>query len=88
MKFESIVILKDDMEFEEREKLINKIKDLMKNATCEEWGIKKLAYPVKEHKTGYYVFFDFDVNSKEETQPIEELYMNCEDILRHIIIKK
>ena len=65
MKFEAIVILKGNIEIEEKEKLIYEIKKFMKNSTTKELGIKKMAYPIKENDKGYFINFEFEAEDKD-----------------------
>lgn len=62
----------------------------------EKWGTKKLAYPIKNFKEGYYVLVNFEMDSwyltkKEISAGIEELetaFKQFNDILKFIIVRK
>ena len=52
----------------------------------EDWGLKKLAYPIQKKSTGYYHLFEF----KSEGSLIEKLeleYRRDERIIRYITVK-
>ena len=54
----------------------------------EKWGIKKLAYPIKEHKDGYYVLQRFKVdNSNGEIEKMEEILKNRNNVIKFIIVR-
>ena len=71
--------------------LQNKFTDLIaKNGTLgevEEWGKKKLAYPINYETDGYYVLINF---SSEEKFPAElDRVINITDgVLRSLIVAK
>ncbi len=71
--------------------LKTKFTDLIsKNGTLgevEEWGKKKLAYPINYEADGYYVFINF---SSEESFPAElDRVINITDgVLRSLIVAK
>lgn len=62
----------------------------------EKWGTKKLAYPIKNFKEGYYVLVNFEMDNwyltkKEISAGIEELetaFKQFNDILKFIIVRK
>ena len=52
----------------------------------EQWGKKKLAYPIKHHDEGTYVLARFKMKPAQN----KELEVNLriyEDVLRHLLIK-
>ncbi len=52
----------------------------------EDWGLKKLAYPIQKKSTGYYHLFEF----KSEGSLIEKLeleYRRDERIIRYITVR-
>lgn len=90
-KYETIMILSPKLTEEETKNSIQKIKDLInengKVGTTEEWGLRKLAYPIKKFNEGYYVLIDF----RSEADFIDELnriYNITDEIIKHIIVKK
>lgn len=86
-KFETIIILRPDIAEEEREKIVNEIKDIVTVTNIEEWGKRKLAYPVKKHNEGYYILFEFEKELNEHSK-LDSYYANNEAIIKHIIVLK
>lgn len=50
------------------------------------WGLTKLAYPIKKKSTGFYHFFEFKANPEFIAQ-LETLYRRDERILRFLNLK-
>jgi len=53
----------------------------------EEWGKKKLSYPIKHFNYGYYSLAEFNVEAGQVEKIDKELRMSSE-ILRHTIVTK
>lgn len=70
------------------EKVKSAIKEGEGNITYgEEWGKKRLAYPIKHFNYGYYVLLEFDaVGAKLSALDRTLRLMN--EVLRHQIVKK
>lgn len=89
-KYETILIIKPTLTEEETKGTIKKIVNLINNngkaTKVEEWGKRKLAYPIQKFIEGYYVLINF----KSEPSFIEELnrvYNITDEIIKHIIVK-
>lgn len=52
----------------------------------DEWGKKRLAYPIKKKTEGVYFLFDLSLPSSKVASLDRELEIN-EDVLRHLIVK-
>ena len=53
----------------------------------EEWGKKKLAYPIKSNIYGYYFYLEFDVQG-EKLKEIDYNLKIFSDVIRYQIVKK
>ena len=53
----------------------------------EEWGKKKLSYPIKHFNHGYYILVEFDLDAESVKKVDQDLRMSNE-ILRHMIVVK
>ncbi len=71
--------------------LIQKVKELIeKNAVLDavdEWGRKRLAYPINKETEGHYVLFDFTSGSSFPSE-LDRIYKITDGILRSLIVKK
>ncbi len=55
-------------------------------ARVEYWGLRQLAYRIKKHRKGHYVFMVLDV-PKDLVAELEHRERFSEDILRHLTVK-
>ena len=55
-------------------------------AEVNQWGKRKLAYPIKDHTEGNYVLFQFKLDP-EATAELEANLRISEEILRHLIVR-
>ena len=53
----------------------------------EDWGEKKLAYPIKKNEKGHFYFYEFKA-SLEKIKTLEEWLKLNENILRYLIVLK
>ena len=87
-KYESVIILKPDISEDEKKKIIKNCKKFMKKVSVEEWGVRKLAYPIQKKDEGYYILFTFE-RDEPNCDDLEKMYkQNEETIIKHIIVKK
>ncbi len=52
----------------------------------EQWGRRKLAYPIKKFMEGYYVLTRFTMKPSQ-TNNLESKLRISEDVIRHMLIK-
>lgn len=90
-KYETVFIVNPEMSEEDTKAIIEKMKELVESSgqleSIDEWGKRKLAYPIKDHSEGYYVLMNF---SSEPNFPheLERIYKITDGIIKDIIIKK
>lgn len=53
----------------------------------EEWGKRKLAYPIKKYSDGYYVFLNISADPAASKE-VERILRLNEDVIRYQTIKK
>ena len=90
-QYEVMYVIDAALEDGARVELINRFSDLVKKNGGEidrvdEWGKRKLAYPINDKVEGYYVL----VNFKSEgtfTLELERVFGITEGILRSIVIR-
>ena len=90
-KYEVLYVIDAGMEDQARSELIAQFGELMTNngATVEkvdEWGKRRLAYPINFKNEGYYVLVNFSAES-EVPQEIERLLQINEQVLRYLVIR-
>jgi small subunit ribosomal protein S6 len=90
-KYESMYILKPDLDEETRKSLIEKFKGLVeqnggKVEAVDEWGQRKLAYEINYIKEGYYVLMTFE-SGPELPAELERNYNISDSVLRYNVIR-
>ena len=90
-KYESILVLSLKPGEEAIKETIEKFKKLIsKNGTLEqtnEWGKRKLAYPIAYEQEGYYVLFEFE-SKPDFPAELDRVYQITDHILRTLIVAK
>ena len=89
--YETIFILKPNIGDEGIKSAVEKFTDLIAaNGTViekNEWGIRRLAYPIQFLEEGYYVLINFSCNPQFLAE-LERIYNITDTVLRSIIVKK
>lgn len=90
-KYESLYVLKPDIEEEARKALIEKFKTLVeqnggKVEKVDEWGVRKLAYEIDYIKEGYYVLMTFESGPQLPAE-LERNYNISDSVLRYNVIR-
>lgn len=90
-KYESVIILKENLSEEEYHKAFDKIKNYMESLVefekIKELGLKRLAYAVKNNEKGYFIAIYCKAN-EENVKKLERLYRIDENIIKFIIVRK
>ena len=89
--YETIFILNPTIGDEAIKANVEKFTDLITaNGTIiekNEWGMKKLAYPIQFLEEGYYVLINFS-SEPHFIAELERIYNITDTILRSIVVKK
>ena len=90
-KYESIIIIGQNVEEEGRKALITRFTDLIntegKVSNVNEMGLKKLAYEISKNTEGYYVVFEFEAKP-ELIVELERNYRITDEIIKFITVRK
>lgn len=89
--YESAVLINAALDDQQIDSILTRIKDLITNnggeiRELDNWGRKRLAYPVDKSKIGYYAIFRFDAPS-DIVAKLERTYTLDEQILRFVTLK-
>ena len=80
-------VLSDDQAKEAAKKFKKTITDLGGKVVNEEnWGLKKLAYPIQKKTTGFYHLIEFTGEGQEIINTLEVTYKRDERILRFLTV--
>lgn len=89
-KYETIFVVNGELTEEAAAEIAGKFKALIeKNGTIEEvndWGKKRLAYPINYVNDGYYTVVTFTAGHSF-TKELDRIYNITDGILRSIIVK-
>ena len=91
-KYEAMYIVTPEMEDEAIKGVIEKFSGII-TATggeiekTDEWGRKKLAYPIDYKTEGYYVLVNFAA-APELPRELERNFRNDESILRYMVVRQ
>ncbi|HHY70882.1 MAG TPA: 30S ribosomal protein S6 [Thermoanaerobacterales bacterium] len=91
-QYETIFIVDPEFETDAVKELVEKFKGLIEDqggqvAEVDEWGKRRLAYPINDHREGYYFLMNFTANP-ETAQDLERVYKITNGLMRYLIIKK
>lgn len=89
--YETVFILNPVLSDEQIAETVKKFEDfLIKNGakmvSKENWGLKKLAYPIQHKKSGFYHLFDFTAPGEAIT-PYEQEFKRDERIMRFLTVR-
>ncbi len=90
--YETVFILTPVLSDVQMKEAVEKFKDLLKNQGAEivneeDWGLRKLAYPIDKKTTGFYTFLEF----KADPSVIDTLEVNFrrdERVVRFLTVKQ
>ncbi len=89
--YETIFVVDAALEEEAIKGVVEKFKTLISGAgeieSVDEWGKRRLAYPIDYKTEGYYVLVNFSAKPDFPLE-LERIYNITDGILRSIIIKK
>jgi small subunit ribosomal protein S6 len=91
--YEITVVLKPDLEDEAQSEILGRIEGWLTQDGDEDqlntnhWGLKTLAYPVRNYTEGYYVFYEVSLNPAGISE-IERNFTYVDEILRHLVVRK
>lgn len=91
IEYEFTYITKADIPEAEKAKVISKYETVLTTAggqilKKDDWGVKRLAYPIKRQYRGHYWHYDF-VTKPENITEAERLMRIDENVLRYLSIK-
>ena len=93
-EYEVTIIIQPQLEEEERTKLIERVSELLVPGAAEEdkpdadeWGMRRMAYPIEKNTEGYYVLYNA-VLDPPRIPEIERSMQYMEDVLRYLIVRK
>ena len=89
--YETVFILTPVLSEAQVEEAVNKYVDLLKEKNCEivtreDWGLKKLAYPIQLKKNGFYTLIEFK-GEGTVVADLELAFKRDERVIRYLTTK-
>lgn len=90
-RYETVFIMTPVLSEEQAAETVEKFKKFLKSKGAkikheENWGLRKLAYPIQKKTTGFYQLFEFEATG-DVIAPFETEFRRDERILRFLTTK-
>ncbi len=90
-KYESVVVINTKLGEDGIKAMVEKVSGLIsQNGTLDavdEWGKRRLAYPINDETEGYYVLFNFTCAPSFPAE-LDRVYKITEGLMRTLIVAK
>jgi small subunit ribosomal protein S6 len=85
-------ILNPEVSEEQSNAILERVRQIVNTHDGEvvrinQWGRRRLAYPIQHQRDGFYVFFDM-ILTPETVSELDRNLKVTEEVLRHIIIRR
>lgn len=89
VKYETVFVISTKLNEEATAAMVQKFTDLIRaNGTVgsvDEWGARRLAYPINDETDGYYVLVKFE-SAPEFPAELDRIFKITDGILRSLIV--
>lgn len=90
-QYETVFILTPVLSDEQMKEAVNRYRGFLQEKGAEivheeNWGMKKLAYPIQKKSTGFYYLFEYK-HEGEIIQPLEIALKRDERVMRFLTVK-
>ncbi len=85
-------ILNPEVSEEQTSAFLERIEKIVKNydgqvVKVNQWGRRRLAYPIEHHRDGYYVFIDM-ILTPETVLELDRTLKVSEEVMRHLVKRR
>ncbi|MFN2261221.1 MAG: 30S ribosomal protein S6 [Psychroflexus sp.] len=89
--YETVFILNPVLSEDQIKETVKKYEDFLVSKGAEmvnkeDWGLKKLAYPIQHKKSGFYHLFEYKVDGTT-IEPLEVMFRRDERMMRYLTVK-
>ena len=89
-RYENILIIAPDCTKEDEDELIKRVQGNLDKQGAEllktdDWGVRRLAYPIKKKDRGHYFFLLLNMN-ESSVAVMDKFYRTMDLILRHLFV--
>jgi small subunit ribosomal protein S6 len=90
--YELAFILNPEVSEEETRTILDRVEQIVARydgqiVKVNQWGRRRLAYPIERHRDGFYVFIDMILTPETVTE-LERTLKVSESVLRHMVKKR
>jgi small subunit ribosomal protein S6 len=90
-RYETVFILPSDSDEGRKKEILDRLDGVVEKGggirvKREDWGVRRLAYPVKNHPKGHYYLLDF-VGNAQIVAELERHMRMLEDVFRFLTVK-
>ncbi|MCL2058902.1 MAG: 30S ribosomal protein S6 [Oscillospiraceae bacterium] len=90
-KYETIFIVDSELNEEARAPVIERFKNMIESngqlESIDEWGTRRLAYPINDKLEGFYVYVNYSAPADFPSE-LERVFKITDSILKFLIIRK
>ena len=91
MKYETVFILTPVLSDDQMKEAVAKFQKVLTDGgasivNTEEWGLRKLAYPIQKKSTGFYTLIEFDADP-QLIKKLETAYRRDERVIRFLTFR-
>lgn len=90
-KYEAVFIFLPNEEEEKRNQLLERFKNIIEEdgsvTEVDEWGTRRLAYPINDLTDGYYVLLNFE-GTPEVITELDRVSKISDSVMRHMVIRE
>ncbi len=92
LHYETLMIINHNLAEEDVNDLSQKVKQGMEDLgakiiNLENWGKRRLTYEVKKSKKGYYLIYNYSVESPNFLKKLDGMLRYNEDVLKYMSVK-
>ena len=88
-KYETIFVINPSLNEEETKQVVERFTDLIDDngeiEKVDEWGKRRLAYPIQDFTEGYYVYATFE-SKPDFPAELDRIYKITDAVIRSIIV--
>ena len=90
-RYETVFILTPVLSDAQVKETVAKFKKVIKDAGGkvlheEDWGLKKMAYPIQKKSTGFYQLLEFETSAGNTVDDLEIAYRRDERVMRYLTV--
>lgn len=91
-RYETVFIIDPDASAEQRTVVLDRVNSEIEKyqgvlLQFDEWGLRKMAYPVKKKPRGYYVLCEYCGNNGELISEIERFFRIDDNVMKYMTVQ-